>query len=440
MKSNRFLTLFTPGLVRRARLASLPRGRARCVERRTLLHSSSQNIPPLNMKTESSSFFRFLATASAGGLAMFSFSNQEASAGDDHIAAPAGVVLTSRMHLFNSQTRSDKMDKVAIYSGNSNLTLARNIAHYLSTQLSDASIGKFNDGETSVKLNESCRGKNVFIIQSICGDRGGNVALNDSLMELLLMISAARRASAYRITAVVPYFAYARQNRKVPNARVTIAVADIATLLSSMGVDRVVTIDFHSPETEGCFPNRVNVTNVLSTSIGAAYFSEKNLVNPVVVSSKDGGIYRAKSFCAGMATKGYSDVKFASFIKETQPDGRSKRILLGDVTDSDCIIVDDIIDTGTTVVKRAKELRRAGARRVFAFATHGVFSGNSEKLVSKTPYLDEIVVSDTIPFNEGPTTGKVKRLSLAPLIAETIRRVYHMQSTGNLTEIQDGRL
>ena len=110
------------------------------------------------------------------------------------------------------------------------------------------------------------------------------------------------------------------------------------------------------------------------------------------------------------------------------------------LTDSDCIIVDDIIDTGTTVVKRAKELRRAGARRVFAFATHGVFSGNSEKLVSKTPYLDEIVVSDTIPFNEGPTTGKVKRLSLAPLIAETIRRVYHMQSTGNLTEIQDGRL
>ena len=369
------------------------------------------------------------------------FGNDAAAAENVPTTSRDGLVLTKKMHLFNSTECDEKMTDVAIYTGNANKLLAQNIAQYLNTDLSEAHVGKFNDGETMVHLEEGCRGKNVFLIQSICTDRkGGNNSLNDSLMELLLMTSAARRASAYRITAVIPYFAYARQNRKVPNSRVTIAVADIATMLSSMGVDRVVTIDLHAPETEGCFPNYVNVTNVLSTSIAAAYFSEKELVNPVVVSTKDGGIYRAKSFCAGMAVKGYPGVKFASFIKETRPDGRSKRLLLGDVTGCDCIVVDDIIDTGTTVVKRAKDLRRLGARKVYAFATHGVFSGNSETLLRQSPYLEEVVVSDTIPFDVSNAGDKVQRLSLAPLLAETIRRIYHMRSTGNLTEYEDNNL
>ena len=252
------------------------------------------------------------------------------------------------------------------------------------------------------------------------------------------MISAARRASAYRITAIVPYFAYARQNRKVPGSRVTIAIADIAQLLASAGVDRVITIDLHSAMSIGSFPNTVNVTNLLSQNIGAIYFAEKDLHNPVVVSPKDGGINRAKTFAKALSVNGYKNANFAAFIKEVRPDGRSKRVLLGDVKDCDCIIVDDIIDTGTTLIKRSKNLKRAGARKVYAFATHGVFSGNSEKLITKSPYLDEVVVSDTIPFltevkEDIDENSKVVRLTLAPLLAESIRRVIYMRSTAVLT-------
>ncbi len=353
-----------------------------------------------------------------------------------------GKLMTKKMHVFDPLDRKENFDNVAVFSGNSNVSLAEDIVHYLNTELADAKVSKFADGETSVQLGVSCRGKNVFIIQSICESKDTDSSLNDSLMELLLMISAARRASAYRITAILPYFAYARQNRKVPGSRVTIAIADIAQLLASAGVDRVLTIDLHSALSIGSFPNTVNVTNLLSQNIGAIYFAEKDLHNPVVVSPKDGGINRAKTFAKALSINGYKNANFAAFIKEVRPDGRSKRVLLGDVKDCDCILVDDIIDTGTTLIKRAKNLKRAGARKVYAFATHGIFSGNSEKLVRKSPYLDEVVVSDTIPFlsgeepnneNNGVVNEKVVRLSLAPLLAETIRRIIHMRSTSALT-------
>ena len=349
-----------------------------------------------------------------------------------------GKLMTKKMHVFNAKERKDNFERVAVFSGTSNASLAEDIVQYLNTNLADAKISKFRDGETSVQLGVSCRGKNVFIIQSLCESKDNANSLNDSLMELLLMISAARRASAYRITAIVPYFAYARQNRKVPGSRVTIAIADIAQLLASAGVDRVITIDLHSAMSIGSFPNTVNVTNLLSQNIGAIYFAEKDLQNPVVVSPKDGGINRAKTFAKALSVNGYKNANFAAFIKEVRPDGRSKRVLLGDVKDCDCIIVDDIIDTGTTLIKRSKNLKRAGARKVYAFATHGVFSGNSEKLITKSPYLDEVVVSDTIPFltevkEDINQNSKVVRLTLAPLLAESIRRVIYMRSTAVLT-------
>ena len=361
-----------------------------------------------------------------------------------------GKLTTKRMHVFDPKRRRNNFDNVAVFSGLTNISLAEDIVHYLNTNLSEAKISKFADGETSVQLGVSCRGKNVFVIQSLCENKESGNSLNDSLMELLLMISAARRASAYRITAVVPYFAYARQNRKVPGSCVTIAIADVAQMLAAAGVDRVLTIDLHSAMSLGSFPNTVNVTNLLSQNIGAIYFSEKELHNPVVVSPKDGGINRAKTFAKALASNGYKNASFASFIKEVRPDGRSKRVLLGDVEGCDCIIVDDIIDTGTTIIKRAKNLKRAGAKNVFVFATHGVFSGNSEKLTSMSPYLDEIVVSDTIPFEENVApeaqqlkkgvkdkpdlSNKVVRLSLAPLLAETIQRLIRMKSTSALTD------
>tara|TARA_A100001015_G_scaffold268710_1_gene319788 strand:- start:74 stop:691 length:618 start_codon:yes stop_codon:yes gene_type:complete len=203
-------------------------------------------------------------------------------------------------------------------------------------------------------------------------------------------------------------------------------------MMVTSGVDRIITLDVHMPEVEGAFPNSVNFTNVATLPVGAAYFGEKHLVDPVIVGSKSAAIYRAKRFREAIADHGYPAAKLATFVKEQVAPNSWKRRLMGDsVVGRDCILVDDMIDTGTTIVKAAGRLKRAGARRVFVFASHGIFSHNALSRIEKASQLEEVVVSNSVYCGE--PTKKIKFLSLAPLIAESIRRVYQSKSTHKLT-------
>lgn len=299
-------------------------------------------------------------------------------------------------------------------------------------------VGTYADGEIHVQIGTNVRGKDFFVIQSLCATGKGNT-LNDSIIELLLTVSAARRASARSITAVIPYFAYARQSRKGSSkSRTTIAAADLAKMLASMGVDRVLTVDLHSPEIVGCFPNHVNVTNVVPTPVAAAYFGEKNLANPVVVSPKSGGIFRAKQFMTTLK-QFKPEVELVTFVKEKFDDGSTTRRLLGNVRGKDCILIDDMMDTGTTIIRAAERLKKAGARSVYVYVCHGLFSGTSWASVSKNTAIDEVIVSNTIPANRFRNIltddGKIKHLSLAPLLAEAMTRLVDAKSTRALTRL-----
>lgn len=240
-------------------------------------------------------------------------------------------VMTKRPYLYKEVTKSTKermKNNTVIVSGSSHPNLAQEIVQYLDVELSPMEVSTFNDGEIGLRIGTNVRGKDFFVVQSLCST--GTKSLNDSIIELLLTISAASRASARSITAVIPYFAYARQSRKGSSkARTTIAAADLAKMLASMGVNRILTVDLHSPEIVGCFPNHVNVTNVVPTPVAAAYFGEKDeLSQPVVVSPKSGGIFRAKQFMKTL--KNFKpEVELVTFVKEKFDDGSTTRRLLG---------------------------------------------------------------------------------------------------------------
>ena len=346
-------------------------------------------------------------------------------------------VLTKRPYFYNKideATRDRIKHNVVMVAGSSHLELSQEVANFLGIELSSLSTGRFADGESSVQIGTNVRGKDVFVLQSLIGTEDGGT-LNDSIIELLLTISAARRASAGRITAVIPYFAYARQSRKASsNARTTIAAGDLAKMLHSMGVDRVLTVDLHSPEIVGCFPNTINVTNLVPTPVAAAYFGEKDLDSPCVVSPKSGGIFRAKQFCNSLKIF-QPNAALVTFVKDKFSDGSTTRRLLGDVTGKDCILVDDMLDTGTTIIRAAQRLKRAGAKKVFVYVSHGIFSGTSWSTIVKSRAIDEVVVANTIPAQSraGEQT-KIRHLSLAPLIAEAMSRMVTDKSTRQLTK------
>jgi ribose-phosphate pyrophosphokinase len=252
-------------------------------------------------------------------------------------------------------------------------------------------------------------------------------------MELLLMVSTMRRASAERITCVIPYYGYARQDRKM-TARVPISAADVARLLEAMGVDRVVAVDLHCGQIQGFFGPRVPVDNLAGGVVGVKYFAHKALVNPVVISPDAGGVYRAKQFREGLnLTAPSMDAGLAMIIKQRPKAGQIERMdLVGSVEGADCVIVDDMIDTAGTLCQAAEHLKANGARRVYAFASHGLFSGPASDRIARSS-LEEVVVTNTIPLKAAAKTNdKITQLSVAALVAETIKRVHLRQSVSAL--------
>ncbi|GLR33292.1 ribose-phosphate pyrophosphokinase [Shewanella decolorationis] len=277
-------------------------------------------------------------------------------------------------------------------------------------------VGRFSDGEISVQINENVRGADVFIIQSTCAPT------NDNLMELIVMVDALRRASAGRITAVIPYFGYARQDRRVRSARVPITAKVVADFLSSVGVDRVLTCDLHAEQIQGFFD--VPVDNVFGSPVLLEDMVAKKLDNPVVVSPDIGGVVRARAVAKLL------DDSDLAIIDKRRPQANVAQVMhiIGDVQGRDCIIVDDMIDTGGTLCKAAEALKEHGANRVFAYATHPVFSGKAAENIENS-VIDEVIVTDTVPLSpEMLQVAKVTQLTMSAVLAEAIRRVSNEES------------
>lgn len=314
------------------------------------------------------------------------------------------------------------MPDMKLFAGNATPELAHKIADRLYIKLGDAEVGRFSDGEISVMINENVRGSDVFIIQSTCAPT------NDNLIELIVMVDALRRASAGRITAVIPYFGYARQDRRVRSARVPITAKVVADFLSSVGVDRVLTVDLHAEQIQGFFD--VPVDNVFGTPVLLEHMRQQKFENPVVVSPDIGGVVRARAIA-----KLLDDIDLA-IIDKRRPQANESQVMhiIGDVAGRDCIIVDDMIDTGGTLCKAAAALKQHGAKRVFAYATHPIFSGNAAKNIAESE-IDLVVVTDSIPLQpEMKACGKVHQLTLSGMLSEALRRVSNEESISAMFE------
>ncbi len=302
-----------------------------------------------------------------------------------------------------------------VFSGTANEEFAKKVAKNLTLPLSDATIRRFSDGEIGVQISESVRGKDVFIIQPTCAPA------NDTLMEILIMTDALRRSSANSITAIMPYFGYARQDRKAA-PRVPISAKLVANLLETAGIDRVVTIDLHAGQIQGFFD--IPVDNLYGNIIFLDYVKRKNLKNPVIASPDIGGVARARAF----ANKLGVDMVIIDKRREKANVCEVMNII-GDVEGKDIILVDDMIDTAGTITKGAAVLKEKGASSVMACCTHAVLSGPAYKRIDSS-VLDELIVSDTIPLKQ--KSDKITVLSVAPLFSEVIRRVYHNESVNGL--------
>ena len=314
------------------------------------------------------------------------------------------------------------MPDMKLFAGNATPELAQKIADRLFTKLGSAAVGRFSDGEISVQINENVRGSDVFIIQSTCAPT------NDNLMELIVMVDAMRRASAGRITAVIPYFGYARQDRRVRSSRVPITAKVVADFLSSVGVDRVLTVDLHAEQIQGFFD--VPVDNVFGSPVLLEDMKSRQLEDPVVVSPDIGGVVRARAIAKLL------DETDIAIIDKRRPRANVSQVmhLIGDVANRDCIIVDDMIDTGGTLCKAAEALKDRGAKRVFAYATHPIFSGNAANNL-RNSVIDEVVVCDTIPLSdEIKSLPNVRTLTLSGMLAEAIRRISNEESISAMFE------
>ncbi|MDV6319877.1 ribose-phosphate pyrophosphokinase [Chromohalobacter sp. HP20-39] len=307
------------------------------------------------------------------------------------------------------------MSKLMVFAGNANPELARKVAESLDNRLGHATVGQFSDGEIAVEINENVRGKDVFVLQSTCAPT------NDNLMELILMVDALRRASATRITAVVPYFGYARQDRRVRSARVPISAKLVADMMVKAGVDRVMTMDLHADQIQGFFD--VPVDNVYGSPILLDDIERQNYDDLVVVSPDVGGVVRARA----IAKQLNADL---AIIDKRRPQANQAQVMhiIGEIQDRTCVVVDDMVDTAGTLCKAAEALKGHGARRVVAYATHPILSGPAvDNIVGSV--LDELVVADTIPLSEPASrSGRIRQLSVAGLIAEAIRRVSNEES------------
>ena len=308
------------------------------------------------------------------------------------------------------------MPEMMVFTGNANPELAHKIVHKLGLRMGRATITRFSDGEISVEVDENVRGKDVFIIQSTCAPT------NDNLMELILMIDALRRSSASRITAVVPYFGYSRQDRRVRSGRVPISAKVVADMMAKAGVNRVLTVDLHAEQIQGFFD--VPVDNVYGSAILIDDIERQRYQNMMVVSPDIGGVVRARAIAKQM-----SDLDLA-IIDKRRPKANEAQVMhiIGDVADRTCLVIDDMVDTAGTLCKAAQALKENGAARVIAYCTHAVLSGNAIMNIEASA-LDELVVTDTIPLSaEAQRCARIRQLSSSTLLAEAVRRVSNEES------------
>lgn len=312
------------------------------------------------------------------------------------------------------------MSSMMIFTGNSNPELALKISSHLQLPIGQANVGMFSDGETMVEVLENVRGKDVFVIQSTCAPA------NNNLMELLTMADALRRASAARITAVVPYFGYARQDRRVRSARVPITAKVVADMMASVGICRVLTVDLHADQIQGFF--YMPVDNVYSTPILFDDIKQQNFENIMVVSPDVGGVVRARAMA-----KQLNDTELTIIDKRRSGPNKSEVMhIIGEPSNRHCIIIDDIVDTAGTLCSAAHELKKSGAKSVRAYVTHPVLSGPAIQNISNSA-LDEIVITDTIPLSEAARAcNKIRVVSLADMLAQAIKRVNIEESVSSM--------
>lgn len=307
--------------------------------------------------------------------------------------------------------------KLKIFTGNANPALAKEICDYLGLPLGEAFVGRFNNGEVQIMIDESVRGKDVFIIQPT------SYPVNDNLMELMVMADALKRASARHITAVVPYYGYARQDRKT-RGREPITAKLVANLMQTSGITRLVTVDLHAGQIQGFFD--VPVDHLYGASILAKYINEKNLEDPIVVSPDLGGVTRARDLADRIGAP-------IAIIEKKRPEPGVAKVmnLIGDVKGKNCIIVDDIVDTAGSLVEGAKALEEFGAKSVTAAVTHAVLTDPASERIANSN-IKELIVTNTIPLPENCKLENVTQLSVAPLLGEAIMRIFHEVSVSNL--------
>jgi ribose-phosphate pyrophosphokinase len=306
-----------------------------------------------------------------------------------------------------------------LFAGNSNPALSRSIAAHLQIPLGKATVGRFSDGEVMVELLENVRGKDVFVLQSTCQPT------NDSLMEVMLMVDALKRSSAGRITAAIPYFGYARQDRRPRSARVAISAKVVANMLQSVGVDRLLTMDLHADQIQGFFD--IPVDNIYAAPILLGDVWKQGFQDLIVVSPDVGGVVRARA----LAKRLESDLAIID-KRRPRPNVATVMNIIGDVAGRTCLIMDDMVDTANTLCEAARALKEKGAAKVLAYCIHPVLSGRAVERITES-VLDEIVVTDTIPLREDARAcPKIRQLGVAGLLAETVRRISNEDSVSSL--------
>ena len=306
-----------------------------------------------------------------------------------------------------------------LFTGNSNPALAQEMARNLGVELGKASVGRFSDGEVTVEIQQNVRARDVFVVQSTCAPT------NENLMELLIMVDALKRASARRITAVIPYYGYARQDRRPRSMRVPISAKVVANLLETVGVERLLTMDLHADQIQGFFD--IPVDNIYASPVLLSDLKSKAYPDLVVVSPDVGGVVRARALAKQLG----SDL---AIIDKRRPRANVSEVMhvIGEIEGRNCVIMDDMIDTAGTLVKAAEVLKERGAKRVFAYCTHPILSGPAVDRIANSQ-LDEVVITNTIPLSQAAMAcTKIRQLSVAFLFGETIRRISDGESVTSL--------
>ena len=310
-------------------------------------------------------------------------------------------------------------DSLMVFTGTANPELAQNVVKHLDISLGRADVGKFSDGEVAVELLENVRGRDVFILQPTCAPT------NDNLMEILTMADALKRASAGRITAAIPYFGYARQDRRPRSARVPITAKLVANMLTSAGIDRVLTVDLHADQIQGFFD--IPVDNVYATPVLLKDIRSQRIEDLIVVSPDVGGVVRARAVAKALNTD-------LAIIDKRRPKANVAEVMniIGEIEGRTCLIIDDMIDTANTLCKAASALKERGAQRVLAYASHAVFSGQAVDRINNSD-IDQVVITDTIPLcAAAKQSSRIRVVSIAGLIAETLRRINNEESVSYL--------